>query len=171
MEYKPAAGSKLNKDEAQKVGEFLERMESFTPSDVVSAARPESSPLHKHFTWDDLVAAEKYRLQEARNLVNHITVVVTVSGRQQETKAFHSIVVDAGDEESVPEHRYTAIRIVAKSQDMRDQVIQRALVELEGWQNRYAQYQDVFGSDIFAAITKVRKTATRRRQHSEAVPA
>lgn len=163
MEYKPAAGSKLNKAEAQQVGEFLERMESFTPSDVVAAARPESSPLHQHFTWDDLVAAEKFRIQEARQLVNHIVVVVTVQGKQQETKAFHSIVVDSGDEESVPEHRYTTVRIVAKSQDMREQVIQRALTELEGWQARYQQYQDVLSAELFTEIKRTVKRVRRQQ--------
>ena len=32
-------------------------------------ARNENSELHKCFEWDDTVAAEKYRLQQAKNIV------------------------------------------------------------------------------------------------------
>lgn len=40
-----------------------------TPHALVEAARTESQPLHNHFTWDNLVAAEQYRLLEARRLL------------------------------------------------------------------------------------------------------
>lgn len=46
--------------------------------DVLEAARDESSPLHKHFEWDDTKAAEAFRREQARNLIQrcHITVLM-----------------------------------------------------------------------------------------------
>lgn len=164
MIYRPAAGSSLSKEKAQIVGETLEKMGSFTPLDVVQAARNEESPLHEHFTWDDLKAAEKYRLWEARHLVNTITVVVTVAGKETETRGFHSITME-GDDETI-EQRYTAIKIVSASPDMREQVIERAKRELAGWSARYEQYQDVFGANLFAEIKKAQTVKPSKRRQA-----
>ena len=40
----------------------------FLPEAVVEAAKPETSPLHSQFTWDNTEAAKKYRIWEARRL-------------------------------------------------------------------------------------------------------
>lgn len=47
--------------------------------DVLTEAKDEASPLHKHFEWDDSVAAEAHRRYQARVLIQkcHITVVET----------------------------------------------------------------------------------------------
>lgn len=50
-----------------------------TPDAVVEAARDPTSPLHDHFTWDDTLAAQKCRLDEARTLIRSIRVVVRTS--------------------------------------------------------------------------------------------
>lgn len=161
MIYRAIPGSKLNNKEAQVVGEALEQMGSFTPTDVVEAARPDTSPLHEHFEWDDLKAAEKYRLHEARQIVSHIAVIVKVNGRDTQTRAFHSISVQDGNSEV--EHRYTAIKIVSANPDMREQVIQKAMIELEGWQKRHEQYADIFGEDLFQEIKKTTQRIRKDR--------
>ncbi len=48
------------------------------PEAVVEAARPEDSPLHECFTWDDRIAGEAWRLQEARVLIRTVRVDVRV---------------------------------------------------------------------------------------------
>jgi hypothetical protein len=57
----------------QAVGEELERLRTthgaLTPTVVVEAARDEESPLHAGFEWDDGVAAEQFRLSQARKIV------------------------------------------------------------------------------------------------------
>lgn len=49
--------------------EICDQMESATPQQILEKARDESTELHKCFTWDDSIAAEKYRIQEARQIV------------------------------------------------------------------------------------------------------
>lgn len=49
------------------------------PKDVVAFAKPEDSPLHGFFEWDDDVAAEQYRLGQARQLIGRIKIEVTVN--------------------------------------------------------------------------------------------
>lgn len=47
--------------------------------DVVEAARNKASVLHGFFDWDDSSAAEKYRLDQARDLIASVRVDLTVN--------------------------------------------------------------------------------------------
>jgi hypothetical protein len=49
-----------------------------TPEEVIAAAKPKSSPLHDHFTWDDKSAAHMQRLYEARELIRSVRVTTVV---------------------------------------------------------------------------------------------
>src|ERR1700680_1931431 len=64
----------------QKIGEALAQIAAasnghLTPKAVVSEARNNRSVLHRHFEWDDAVAAEAFRLDQARTLIRSIRVV------------------------------------------------------------------------------------------------
>ena len=45
-----------------------------TPEIVVDEARPEDSPLHSRFEWDDDIAAEKYRRVQAAHIIRSVHV-------------------------------------------------------------------------------------------------
>lgn len=45
------------------------------PEDVVEAARDKKHPLHSRFDWNDKIAGHKWRLQQARQLINSVRVV------------------------------------------------------------------------------------------------
>jgi hypothetical protein len=47
---------------------------ALTPAVVVAEARAEDHPLHHRFEWDDSVAAEKYRVQQAHDLIQSYRV-------------------------------------------------------------------------------------------------
>ncbi len=63
----------------QAVGEALEEIREergfLLPEAVVEAAEAEDHPAHPAFTWDDLLAASRYRLYEARHLIRSIKLV------------------------------------------------------------------------------------------------
>jgi hypothetical protein len=67
---------------ADQVAEILLGLERdngrLLPVDVVEAARPEDSPLHSRFEWDDTEAAVKYRLSQARALIRTVKIDVVV---------------------------------------------------------------------------------------------
>jgi len=52
---------------------------NLVPLDVVDAARPKKAPLHPAFEWDNSVAAEQYRVHQARNLIRSVRIVVDES--------------------------------------------------------------------------------------------
>lgn len=63
----------------QRVREELQRIADqhdgrLKPEWVVDAARPEDSPLHDYFTWDDTLAAEERRKDQARPLIRSVEI-------------------------------------------------------------------------------------------------
>ena len=67
------------KAEAQKVADEIGE-NKVTPQEVLEKARDENSELHKCFEWNDSVAAEKYRLQQARAII--INLVYSPNSKQ-----------------------------------------------------------------------------------------
>ena len=56
--------------------------DSFSPEQIVEAAREEGTELHKCFTWDDTVAAENWRRHQARVLVAQLVVKTETTDRE-----------------------------------------------------------------------------------------
>lgn len=73
--------------DAMAVGPVLEAIREekgkLTARDVVDEARSKKSPLHKAFEWDNEVAAEQFRLEQARSMIRSIQIV-TVKNEKQE---------------------------------------------------------------------------------------
>jgi len=67
-----------------------------TPSIVVAEARNPSHPLHDRFEWDDAAAGEKYREQQARELIRSVRVVESDGLPSESVRAFHSLPRDGG---------------------------------------------------------------------------
>lgn len=64
------------------------------PRLVVDEARDSGHPLHSRFEWDDCVAAEKYRLDQAHDLITSIKIVFRGQSepeRQRTVRAFHAV--------------------------------------------------------------------------------
>jgi hypothetical protein len=63
---------------AQAVGERLEALRkkaaALTPELVLSDAKSTRSPLHRYFEWDDTLAAQKYRIDQAGDLIRSVQV-------------------------------------------------------------------------------------------------
>lgn len=145
-------GSRIALD-AQVVGKTLERLqksrnEPLEPSTIVDAARDEASPLHPHFEWDDSVAAEHHRADQARELVRSLTVDISRSNlEKREVRAFVNVEVG-------PERGYISTATAMSSEDLRKQVLARAFSELESWRARHAELSEL--ARIFSAIDETR---------------
>lgn len=91
VEYQPVPGAMLSPADAAIIGPAVEKIKCGDGknrpklSDVVDAARPKESPLHRFFEWDNGKAARKFRIEQARWLVRSVRVVVRyVSGATAE---------------------------------------------------------------------------------------
>lgn len=153
MKYQAAPGAPFGDQTAQHIGEMLEPLGRFTPAQVVDMGRDEHSVLYPYFEWNDRVAAEGYRLYQARQIVNHIQVVIETGGRSLPTKAFHHVSILRADGNPEGTDTYVTVHVARQNDELKNQIIQKALSELKSWQRRYAEYSQIFG-ELFDEIDK-----------------
>lgn len=152
MIYRWRSGARTHGAKAQEVGERLEKLRqshgALTPPLVVAEATDDASPLHPAFEWDDTAAAEKYRLEQARDLLANVVVVLDGPGPDttRETRAF--VVVHQQDE-SV----YQSVEVVLTDPSMRAELLKNALAELKSWQKKYRDLQEL--AEVFRAAARV----------------
>ena len=138
MKYRFKKGARVSGD-AQAVGEALDKIRrrkaGLTPRTCVDAARPEGHVLHPHFEWDDAKAADCYRLDQAREVIQ--AVVVDFEEVENPPRAFHSVVVQLTDDTA--ERRYEPLSRILENESYRTQVlnetrqtIQQLIAKLEG---------------------------------------
>jgi len=149
--YKWANGSRI-KINPQTAGERIEWLRKrkggqLDRKDVLAEAKKSRSPLHSAFEWDDSVAAEQYRLEQAGHMLRHITVVFEDSPEADPIRAF----VHVSRREDEP--AFTHISVALGDDDMRSQLLAQALAEIAGWRRRYAHLQEL--SILFAAADEV----------------
>ena len=82
MEVRWRSGSRFNNIRAEDAYNELEDIKQdqggvITPAAVVERARDDTNVLHDGFEWNNDVAADKYRLNEARNMIRSIPVSYT----------------------------------------------------------------------------------------------
>lgn len=86
----------FTKSDAKRIGPELERLAAEGRTklrDVVDAARPEGSPLHHYFEWDDRRAAEGFRQLQAGRMTRAIQVYTVSGGQERSEPAFRPVVV------------------------------------------------------------------------------
>lgn len=156
--YKAANAAPFDAKKANLIGRQIESIEqrnnkSVTPLDIVEDARDRRSPLHDCFEWNDGVAAEKYRLWQARNIINHLVVEVKYDGKVSDQRAY--ISVRENDEAGNPQSVYVTLQKVFSNNEFKQQVLQNALEEISYWRDKYTTYQEL--GAIFRSIDITKK--------------
>ena len=106
--------------------EILSIGESATPQQILDYARNPESELHKCFEWDDSVAAELYRLQQARIVVCHL---VCIEDEKQEPQKFRLLQhTDTG---------YKPVKLIYRNKTEYESLLERARSELRAFKSRY----------------------------------
>jgi hypothetical protein len=158
MIYKAARGSTLTDEQAQQYGDHIAQTFSnghleVTPDDVVADAQAKSSPLHNFFEWDDSEAAQRYRVQQARYLLRSIRVVIEKQEAVTETRAFVRVTVQEPEQDA--RRVYTSVQHALSEDDLRIQVIEQALRQLESWRKRWTEYTEL--GEVFRVIDQARE--------------
>jgi hypothetical protein len=137
----PTLGFKnADKADPQVIGGVLEAISDahagrLDPHDVVDEARPAASPLHGHFEWDDALAAEQYRLGQARAIIRAVRVV-GVNPNEAKQRAFISVSDNAG-------RAYRPLRQIIADPALQLAVMRQGLEDLRAWRRRYADLADI----------------------------
>lgn len=139
---------------AQVVGETLEELAQtgeLTSARLLDVSRPEDAPTHNLFEWNDSVAAERYRLQQATVAINSVEVQIV----NEETAtaipqaAFVNVISKAPARSGV----FTPIDIALSDENMRSTLLQNALNELRSFRRKYSQLSEL--SNVFSELNRI----------------
>lgn len=164
---------------ADVAGNVMRRIEErdgkVTRASFLEESRPEESETHELFEWNDEVAAEKFRLVQSGKYIQNIKVTIISEEPQEpvETKVVMAPEAEAeGPAEEPVERAYTTRAFVSVADtrsssgiyvniekafsdaELRKRVLAHALEELENFQKKYSQYEEL--KDVFEAIERLR---------------
>lgn len=113
-----------------------------TAEQVVEKAKDKNTELHKCFTWDNDIAAEKWRLHEARVLISNI--VYTQDKESNEPSKVRAIYF------SDTEKSYKPISLIIQNKSEYEQLLERAYSELRSFKQKYSSLNEL--SEIMELI-------------------
>lgn len=132
------------------------------PEVVVEEARPTTSVLHGQFCWDDDEAARQYRIWQARMLIRTTVHYIDIKGDKRPVRVFVSLTPDREEEGG----GYRDIVEVLQDKDMRRQMIDDALGDLELFEKKYSHLKEL--SAVFVASKTVRAQLSSEWQQNAA---
>ena len=146
---------KLNDADAEKVNDEIHGIissngtDKCTPQELVDFARNNpNSESYKCFDWNDRTAAEKFRISQARTVLNNlieVTVVEPKNNEKQQEPIEVKMFYGTGKDNS-----YIPAEILVTKQDEYQQVLEMAYRELQQFKSRYKHLKEL--SNIIALI-------------------
>lgn len=130
------------KADAQKVADEIGESKT-TPQEILNKARDKDSELHKCFEWDDSIAAEKYRLQQAGKILR-LLVIKPTRKEEQPVRVFQI---------TSEKHVYQPTKHFLVQEDEYQSLMKRALNELDSFKRRYSTISEL--ESVFEAIDEV----------------
>lgn len=113
-----------------------------TAKELLDESRDPNAPLHSCFEWDDSVAAEKYRLEQARKLIASVEVRYVDDKKQTSpVRCFVNVQSVAPKREG----HFAFIETVLQNPDYRKQMLSNALIDLRNFQKKYSDLKELSG--------------------------
>ena len=142
----------------------VQKVYGLTAENILRKASKKSSSLYEFFDWDNSSAGEKWRLQQARGLINEIKIVVD----DKELYAFESVNVVISDAEikndknsKFGNREYKTIIEIMNNEDYKMQLIHRALAEANYWKEKHLELIEL--NSIFSSIETEKKKWQNKR--------
>lgn len=136
---------------AQIAGDRIETIRSergrVHAADLVDDARPDDAPLHPCFEWDDSTAAEKYRVSQARAVLESLVVVPVEAPESDPVRAFIAV----GD--SNHPNDFQPLSVVMSDEELRKKALRAALEELNRAKARYAHLREL--AEVWKALAAI----------------
>ena len=136
--WKSDTGIFKNKANAQLCAEeILSIGDEATAKQIVDKARNNETELHKCFEWNNDVAAEMYRIQQARDIVANLVIVRTeeqIEKNEPEIRVFHKPTTTSG---------YKPIQVIIQNKDEYQELLKRAYAELSAFKRKYSNLQEL----------------------------
>ena len=126
-------------------------------TDVLEEARKEDSVLHKYFEWDDSEAAEQYRRQQARALIQRCRIQL-VETEPVQIRAFVSLPTDR-------EHGggYRLITEVAGDTYLKEEMLRDIRMTITRW----TQKLHLLDQDLADKLLEIEERLNRKQQPAQ----
>lgn len=125
----------LYKADAETIyNEIMSIGDTVKPSDIVEFARNENTALHNLFTWDDSIAAERYREHEAGRIIRNIVIVENDKSNDDKNNV---VVVRAIMSTNERTKEYTTVQRIVTNKDSYAKLLAAALAELTAFKKKY----------------------------------
>lgn len=150
--------------DAQTVGEAFEKIEadtgSVTKEKLLDASRAEDSPTHGLFEWDDAIAGEKYRLEQARQAIAQLRVqvisepaeesAISVKVTSEAPKTFRAYVSPDYYRGKSDTANFISTETALADPSHRQSIIRNALAEFERTRDKYSFLEEL--ASLYEAI-------------------
>lgn len=142
-EFAAMPGGVLNSETAKIAGNEITRIEekygAVKPQLLVKESKPPTAPLHSYFTWDNSLAAEKWREDEARHIIRSVRIIQPDIPHAEQPTIRCFVSVTASDTESRFEgHGYISAERAFDDEAYKAQVLASAKAEILHWQRKYS---------------------------------
>ena len=149
--YHRAKRARFTEDDAQEIGEYLERKKINTRDKLLKDAKNPESILHKYFEWEDKRAAHLYRLKVANDILSHLTIEITFEdGGTSSFKRGFEVITD-----KKAQTYYIPAEQAMSDDEFRNQVLLRGWKVFNSWQEHYSEFKEF--KPIFDAAKEVEK--------------
>jgi len=134
--------TKTKASAASVIKALAEKHGSVTAEIVLNEAKKKTSPLHRHFDWDDTKAAMRFRLIQAAELIRKIKVEYIVSESQTvRVRAFHNVHEDESEEQS--KGVFVGLDEALTVESYRDQLLANCKRDMMAFRSKYAALSEV----------------------------
>ena len=149
---------KLIYDEVKKIYDIEKKV---TPSKVLELAKDPNHPLHSFFEWNDEVASNKYRLIQARDLINQILLKILNEDKSKNYKVRAFLSVSENDDSEMvingnqhTDNYFVSIEDIDNDEKLIHYQKLKAKSELKAFQVKYSFLNNYLGN-LFIEIDKL----------------
>ena len=144
-EWKTGSRHKVSPAVAAEVMDRLAEEDRLNAQELVDESRPEYAPLHSEFEWDDSIAAEKYREEQAGALIRHLVVKIEANNQEYPTRQYFMVQKEA--------NTYEPITAILRDEDKTAMLLEHAKRELQAFKAKYAGLKEL--AEVIKAIDSV----------------
>jgi len=144
--------NRMFKISAKAVGERLSELYQkngfITRKIVLDDAKDNDSPIHLGFDWNDKVAAENWRLEQAGQLIRNLIITVEKPDDKGETKkvevrVFHNIRDDNNPYNKESNSRYIIVNDIMNDPHASDYLLQKAFSDMVAYREKYSNLNEL----------------------------
>ena len=122
-----------------------------TKAQIVEKARDETSELHDLFEWNDSVAAEKWREDQAGHILRTLKVTFVKNDAPQEKREPIPVRLFYGNPQK--KEGFVSIVRIMGNEELYAQLLERAKAELQSLRKKYAMLQEL--APVFEMIDEL----------------